>query len=104
MPDLPWPSYQLAVGLYALTGFPAAVGIWRRSRWGPTAFWIWSMAALVAGTLQTLGMPTPFANRSLFVILVLLAGAVILVWLGRYVQRSIEPAASQAPEGGERGG
>jgi len=92
-PDLPWTWYQLAAGLYALTAIPAAVGMWRRNSWAPTAFSIWSVAALLTGVLPTLTIPMPLASRWPLAGLVLPIGAVFLVWLGRYVRRSIQPAA-----------
>jgi len=92
-PDLAWTWYQLAAGLYALTAIPAAVGMWRRNSWAPTAFSILSVAALLAGVLPARTIPMPFSSRWTFAWLVRLVGAVFLVWLGRYVRRSIQPAA-----------
>jgi hypothetical protein len=93
IPHLPWTWYKLAAGAYALTGLPVAVGIWQRRPWAPTGFWIWSAAALIVGALPSLTMATrPLTNRWL-VVPVVLVSAAILVWLGRYVRRSIQPAA-----------
>ena len=92
-PDLPWAWYQLAAGMYALTALPAAVGLWTRSSWAPRAFSIWSVVALLAGVLPALTMPTPLANSVILPVVILLLGAVILLWLGRYVRRSVQPAA-----------
>ena len=92
-PDLPWIWFQLAAGVYALTALPAAVGLWRRSSWAPTAFSTWSVAALLTGVLPTLTMATPLANSLIVRILVFVVAAVILLWLGRYVRRTVQPAA-----------